>query len=128
MLRWWLAAPQGGLVGPALVKCELIGEHDAVPRTRRMTLADGVVDDEQLFYQNNDTRRIYYGKSEPAGSAVSGYFASTYVDEIDGDACTLHVSSRFDVRPEADLPAIVARFEMIYAAIFNGYRRYFSRA
>jgi hypothetical protein len=127
MLRWWPSAEQGGLAGPALVRCDLIGAHGAVPRTRRMTLANGAVVDEQILYQNDETRRIYYGKS--ATSEVTGYIASTYVDEIDAGRCALQVSSQFDVSPGAEVPAIVARFAAIYEqAIFNGFRRYFARA
>jgi hypothetical protein len=91
MFRWRLTAEQGGAPGPALVKCELIGEPGAVPRTRRMTLGNGAIGEEQLFYQNDETRRIYYSKN--ATAEVSGYIASAYVDEIDGKSCTLHVSS-----------------------------------
>jgi len=128
MLRWWLTCEQGGLFGPALVKCDLIGEDDAVSLTRRMTLENCAVIDELLFYQNDETRRIYYIRSEPTGSEVTGYVATTYVDVNDGDDCTLHVSSRFDVGPGADLPAVIARFEAIYEAIFSGYKKYFSSA
>lgn len=126
MFRWRLTAEEGGAPGPALVACALIGEHGAVPRTRRMTLDDGTIIEEQIFYQNDETRRIYYDKNATAD--VTGYIASAYVDESDGENCTLHLSSRFDVSPEADLAAIVARFEAIYEkAIFNGFRRYFGR-
>ena len=54
MLRWWLTVGQGGLPGPTLVKCDLVGEHGAVPRTRRMTLDTGAVVEEQIFYQNDE--------------------------------------------------------------------------
>jgi hypothetical protein len=128
MLRWWLTADQGGLAGPTLVECDLVGEQGAVPRTRRMTLDNGVVVEEQIFYQNDETRRLYYSKSEPAGSDVSGYIASAYVDEIDGDRCTMHVSSWFDLRSHADVSAAARRFESIYEAIFNGFQCYFSKA
>ena len=111
-----------------MVRCDLVGEPGAVPRTRRMTLANGIVVEEQIFYQNDEARRLYCGKSEPAGSSVSGYIASAYVDEIDGDRCTMHISSWFDVRSRADLPPAAARFETIYQAIFNGFRNYFSKA
>ena len=33
-------------------------------RTRVMTLANGTVTEEQLFYQNDETRRIFYRKSD----------------------------------------------------------------
>jgi hypothetical protein len=127
MFRWRLTAEEGGAPGPALVKCELIGAPGAVPRTRRMTLDNGAIIEEQIFYQNDETRRIYYDKN--ATPEVTGYIASAYVDAIDGETCTLHLSSRFDVSPDADLAATVARFETIYEkAIFNGFRRYFAKA
>jgi len=126
MFRWRLTAEEGGAPGPALVACELIGEHGAVPRTRRMTLGNGAIVEEQISYQDDETRRIYYSKNATAD--VTGYIASAYVDEIDGENCTLHLSSRFDVSPEADLGATIARFEVIYEkAIFNGFRRYFAK-
>jgi hypothetical protein len=126
MFRWRLTAEQGGAPGPALVACELIGERGAVPRARRMTLGNGAIVEEQLFYQNDETRRIYYDKN--ATAEISGYIASAYVDEIDGEHCTLHLSSSFDVSPEADLAATIARFEAIYEkAIFNGFRSYFAK-
>jgi hypothetical protein len=126
MLRWRLSAEEGGAPGPALVKCELIGAHGAVPRTRRMTLANSTIVEEQIFYQNDETRRIYYDKN--ATEEVTGYVASAYVDAIDGETCTLHLSSRFDVSPQADLAATIARFAAIYEkAIFNGFRRYFAK-
>jgi hypothetical protein len=125
MFRWRLTAEEGGAPGPALVACALIGEPGAVPRTRRMTLGNGAIIEEQIFYQNDETRRIYYSKS--ATVDVAGYIAGAYVDEIDGENCTLHLSSSFDVSPDSDLAAIVARFEAIYEkAIFNGFRRYFA--
>lgn len=128
MQRWWLTAEQGGLAGPTLVACGLVGEHGAVPRTRRMMLDNGAIVEEQIFYQNDETRRLYYKKSESAGSDVSGYVASAYVDEIDGDHCLMHVSSWFDLRSPADVPAAAARFEAIYQAIFDGFQNYFSKA
>lgn len=126
MLRWWLPAERGGLPGPTLVKCDLIGEYDAVPRTRRMTLDSGAVVEEKLFYQDNDSRRIHYVKSEPPGSPISGYIATSYVDVIDDDRCTLHISSSFDVQLPADVQATASRFEIIYEAIFRGFQNYFS--
>ncbi len=124
LLRWWLTAEDDGLRGPALVECELIGEHGSVPRTRRMTLANGTVTDEQLFYQNDQTRRIFYSKSDD--QSVTGYVASTYVDAIEGGGCAVHISSMFDVRDPAGRATAAARFETVYAAMFRGYRRYFT--
>jgi Polyketide cyclase / dehydrase and lipid transport len=124
MLRWWLAAEDGGLGGPRLVACELVGADDEVPRTRRMSLENGVVTEEQLFYQNDQARRIYYSKLPDRD--ITGYVASTYVDEIDSRTCVVHITSQFDVRSGADSPAARARFEAVYAAMFRGFQRYFS--
>jgi hypothetical protein len=70
MLRWWLPAEKGGLRGPVLIGCELIGMPGSVPRTRRMTLSDGTVAEETIVYQNDETRRIHYTKSDD--QAVTG--------------------------------------------------------
>jgi uncharacterized protein YndB with AHSA1/START domain len=125
MLRWWLTAEAGGAPGPALIRCELIGKRGSVPRTRRMTLGNGTVVDEQIFYQNDETKRIHYRKSDDR--SVTGYVASTYVDETEGGYCTVHISSMFDARDPAGRAPAAARFEAVYAAMFDGYRRYFTR-
>jgi hypothetical protein len=39
MSRWHLTAEDGGLRGPTLASCELVGAPHEVPRTRRMLLA-----------------------------------------------------------------------------------------
>lgn len=127
MLRWWLTAEQGGLPGPPLVKCDLVGERGVVPRTRRMTLDSGLVVEEQIFHQDDNSRRIYYSRTEPPGSPVSGYIATAYVDDIEGDRCTLHISSSFDVQFPADPEAAAIRFEIIYQSIFRCFQNYFSR-
>ena len=126
MLRWWLPAEEGGLRGPALVSCTLIGQPGSVPRTRRMTLANGTVADETIFYQNDQTRRIWYTKSDEPN--LTGYVASTYVDELEDGGCTVHLCSRFDVNDPDQNKAAAARFDAVYAAMFDGYRRYLSRA
>jgi hypothetical protein len=127
MLRWWLPVEQGGLAGPTLVKCDLIGEHGAVPRTRRITLDTGAVVEEQVFYQNDDTRRIYYSRSEPSGSDISGYIATTFVDETGSDCCVMRIASSFDARSQTSAQAATERFEAVYGAIFLGFRKYFAR-
>lgn len=124
MLRWWPRAEDGGPRGPRLVACELIGAEDEVPRTRRMSLENGIVTEEQLFYQNDEARRIYYSKLPDRD--ITGYVATTYVDEIDGSTCLVHITSQFDVRSSADSSAARARFESVYAAMFRGFQRYFS--
>ncbi len=123
MLRWSTSAKREGPLG-RLVKCELIGEHDKVPRTRRMILASGAAIDEELVYQNDETQRIYYRKNDAFGTV--GYVASSYVDELDGQKSRLHISSWFDVAPDVDADAVVARFDGIYSGIFEGFKQYFS--
>jgi hypothetical protein len=121
MLRWSRSARRAGPLG-LLLKCELIGEADKVPRVRRMTLGSGAVVEEELFYQNDETRRIYYRKNDAFGTI--GYIASSYVDEGDAGRSTLHISSSFDTDGDAALAA--ARFEAIYDGIIDGFRDYFS--
>ena len=121
MPRWSLSARRGGPLG-TLVKCELIGEANMIPRTRRMILDSGASVEEELFYQNDDTKRIYYRKNDAFGT--TGYIASSYVDELDDGRCILHISSWFDFEAEASVAA--ARFEAIYQGIFDGFKAYFS--
>lgn len=120
MMRWSLSAKSGGPLG-TLVKCELIGEPGEVPRTRRMTLSSGVAVEEELFYEDNETRRIYYRKDDAFGTR--GYLACSYVDAIDDRRCRLHIMSWFDFEGEAAAGA--TRFEAIYRGIFEGFRQYF---
>ena len=127
MMRWWLVAEQGGLAGPTLVSCELIGEHGLLPRARRMTLSNGLVVEEQIFYQDDNSRRIYYNRIEPPSSPINGYIATASVDDVQDDRCSLHISSSFDVRFPGDPQAAVDRFELVYHSIFRGFRNYFSK-
>ena len=127
MLRWHLTPEQGGLPGPPMIRCELVGEFDAVPRTRRMIFNNGRVIEEQIFYQSDEHRRIYYTKDEPPDSDLSGYVASAYVDEIDSNTCALHVTSWFDARTGDAAEVASIFFGNVYRAIFNGFRGYFAR-
>jgi hypothetical protein len=56
-----------------------------------MTLSDGRMAEETIIYQNDETRRIHYTKSDD--QAVTGYFATTYVDDLEDTRCALHISS-----------------------------------
>lgn len=123
MLRWSLSAKRGGPLG-TLVKCELIGEANNIPRTRRMILDSGAAIDEELFYQDDEAKRIYYRKND--GYGTRGYIASSYVDELDDRRCRLHILSWFDAAPEGEAPTAAARFEAIYEGIFDGFKAYFS--
>jgi hypothetical protein len=125
MLRWWLPAERGGLQGPTLVGCELLGAPTAVPRTRRMTLSSGIAVEETVVYQNDRTRRIHYVR--PDDATATGYAATTYVDDLSGGGCLVHISSAFDVLYPDDGASSTARFRAVYAAMFRGYRDYFSR-
>lgn len=125
MLRWWLPAEQGGLQGVQLIDCKLIGMPDAVPRTRRMVLSGGATVDETIVYQNDQQRRIHYLKADD--QLISGYAATTYVDELEQGGCVVYISSGFDVRTPAERESGAARFEAVYAAMFKGYSEYFAR-
>ena len=126
MLQWWLPAEKGGLQGVQLLGCELIGTPGSVPRTRRMTLSDGALVDETIVYQNDDSRRIHYIKADD--QSITGYAATTYVDELEDGCCTVYISSEFDVRSPAERVSGAARFEAVYAAMFKGYVEYFARS
>jgi hypothetical protein len=121
MMRWSLSAKRGGALG-TLVRCELIGEVDKIPRTRRMILSSGATVEEELFYQNNETKRIYYRKTDTFGTR--GYLASSYVDEDDGRSSRLHILSWFEAEVEASVAA--ARYDVIYGGIFEGFKTYFA--
>src|SRR5262249_15814639 len=121
MLRWSLSAKRAGPLG-TLVKCELIGRADEIPRTLRMTLDSGATVDEELFYQDDETRRIYYRKNDSFGT--KGYIPSSYVDALESTRCRLPISSWFD----ADQEASAARYETIYQGILDSFKAYFSTA
>ena len=121
MMRWSLSARRGGALG-TLVGCELIGEAGKVPRTRRMILSSGAAVEEELFYQNNETKRITYRKTDTFGTR--GYVASSYVDAVDSRTSRLHILSWFDA--EEDSSAAAARYSAIYEGIFEGFRTYFA--
>jgi hypothetical protein len=121
MMRWSLNAKRGGPLG-ALIRCELIGEKSGVPRTRRMILDSGVAVEEELFYQDDASRRIYYRKSD--GFGTKGYIASSYIEEVDQYRCRFHILSWFDFEGEASTG--VARYQGIYKGIFAGFKAYFS--
>ena len=125
MMRWWLSAEEGGLEGPSLVACTLVGELDGVPRKRRMQLGNGAIVEEEVFYQNNEMRRIHYIKAD--AHDIKGYVASTYVDERDSTTCTVHVSSTFDAVPPLSSESAIDRFRAVYRAMFNGYQHYFGK-
>ena len=121
MMRWSLSAKREGALG-SLASCELIGEADKVPRTRRMILSSGATIEEELFYQNDETKRIYYRKTDTFGTR--GYLASSYVDELADRRSRLHILSWFDAEQEAAVAA--ARYEAIYGGIFEGFKAYFA--
>lgn len=121
MMRWSLSAKRGGALG-TLVGCDLIGEADKIPRTRRMILSSGAAVEEELFYQNDETKRIYYRKSDTFGT--KGYIASSYVDELDDRKSRLHILSWFDAEQEA--AAAAARYDAIYGGMFEGFKAYFA--
>lgn len=121
MMRWSLSAKRGGALG-TLVGCELIGEPDKVPRTRRMILSSGATVEEELFYQNDATKRIAYRKTDAFGTR--GYVASSYVDEVNDRKSRLHILAWFDA--EEDASAAAARYAAIYEGIFEGFRTYFA--
>lgn len=120
MMHWSLSAKRASPLG-MLVKCELIGRTHEVPRRRRMMLDSGITVEEELIYQNDETRRIHYRKTDTFGT--SAYIASSYVEAIDDGRCRLHILSWFDA---GDDPSSAARYKGIYQGIFDGFKAYFS--
>jgi hypothetical protein len=121
MMRWSLSAKGAGPLG-TLIRCDLAGERNGIPRTRRMILSSGVAVEEQLFYQDDASRRIYYRKSD--GFGTKGYIASSYVEEVGEYRCRFHILSWFDFEGEASAGS--ARYKAIYKGIFDGFKAYFS--
>ena len=124
MERWHLTPEDGGLTGPTLTSCELVGAPHEVPRTRRMLLDNGAVIEERLWYQDDQARRMYYTKS-PDSTSI-GYAATTYVDALDAHTCVVHIASQFDVPAGVDASASAARYEAVYDAMCRGFQRYFA--
>jgi CheY-like chemotaxis protein len=60
--------------------------------------------------------------------AVTGYLATTYVDDLEDTRCAVRISSGFDVFNTTGHTTAAARFEAVYMAMFDGYRRYFTRS
>ena len=114
MMRWSLSAKRGGALG-TLARCELIGEADKVPRTRRMIVSSGAAVEEQLFYQNDETKRIYYRKTDTFGTR--GYIASSYVDELDDRRSRLHIQSAGSTprRKQRSRQRATTRFTGVYS-------------
>jgi hypothetical protein len=79
-------------------------------------VSNGPVAVETVVYQNDQTRRIHYTKADD--QTITGYLATTYVDDLDGTRCVVHISSAFDVLDPAARTGAAARFEAIYAAMF----------
>ena len=67
------------------------------------------------------TRRIHYTKSDD--QAVTGYFATTYVDDLEDTRCALYISSVFDISNPAGHTTAAARYEAVYMAMFAQIRR-----
>ena len=87
-----------------------------------MILSSGAAVEEELFYQNDETKRIYYRKTDTFGTR--GYLASSYVDELNDRRSRLHILSWFDAEQEAAVAA--ARYDAIYGGIFDGFKAYFA--
>jgi hypothetical protein len=74
-MRWWLPAELGGLGGPALVSCELVGTQKRGAAFTSDAPQRRSVGVEQVIYQDDDARRTYYTKS--ADIQMTGYPATT---------------------------------------------------
>lgn len=133
--KWWVKPEDGGRPGPDIASVELVGEPDAVPRTRVVRHVIGSAVDETLLVQNDETRRIYYNmvfRPNPGGAVLrsefSNYLATTMVDPLPGGQTLMTFKSEFDLVPEADMNLMRSVIERTYSdAIVNGFNRYFEK-
>jgi len=84
-----------------------------------MILDSGVTVEEELIYQNDEAKRIYYRKKDALRTI--GYIASSYVDQIDDRKSRLHILSWFDVAPDEEASVAAARFKTINRGTFEGF-------
>jgi hypothetical protein len=122
MLKWWPRGVDGASAG--LVGCVLVGGQNDIPRRRQMELDDGSFTEEELVYQNDQLRRIYYTKIDDLH--VRSYLASSFVDEMSPTRCSIHVNSTFDALPPLSALSAAARFRAVYDSMFDGYESYFA--
>lgn len=133
--RWWVKPAEGGRPGPDVASCELVGDPDAVPRTRVVRHVTGSAVDETLLMQDDEAKRIYYDmifRPNPDGAVLRSefrnYHATTTLDTLPTGQTLMTFKSEFDLVAEADMDLMRSIIERTYSdAILNGFRKYFAR-
>ena len=133
--RWWIKPEDGGRPGPNIASVELVGEPDAVPRTRVVRHVTGSAVDEKLWMQDDVTKRIVYDmafRPNPNGAVLRSEFrnslATKMMDTLPTGETLMTFKSEFDIIEEADLNLMVSLIERTYSdAILKGFRRYFEK-
>lgn len=120
-LRW---IPKGSY---DLVRVELEGGFNEVPRTRAMWTSDGRLLREKLLHQDDRARRIYYILDNDAIPGVHNYLTTITVEELKPDKCQMEFSSNFDViDPAVDAEQCKLFVESAYDDFFlKGFANYF---
>ena len=91
----WAGFPMAAKI-PGLESSTLVGEPSDIPCVRRLRFAGGMDLAEELFYQNDETRRYYCRIFDSELSPWRGYIASLFIDEIDADRCMVRLRAWCD--------------------------------
>ena len=81
---------------PGLESSTLVGEPSAIPRTRLMCFAAGMSVAEELFHQDDASRRYYYRIPDDGLMPWRGFLASLCIDEIDEGRCMVRLRAWCD--------------------------------
>ena len=81
---------------PGLESSTLIGELSDLPRVRRLRFATGMEVAEELFHQDDRSRRYCCRIVDDEALPWRGYIASLFIDEIDADRCTVRLRAWCD--------------------------------
>lgn len=120
--------------GMKVMDCWLLGEPDAVPRTRVMSRGEGAVENgapmenhEVLLVSDQVAHRLYYDATDGFAPGIRNYIASWSFDELEDGGCMMTITSNFDCVP-ADLgEQNHAMLQQVYVAIASSLDKYFKK-
>ena len=81
---------------PGLESSTMEGEATAIPRTRHLRFAGGVNVAEEMFHQDDESRRYYCRTIDDGSTPWRGYLASLVVDELGGGRCIVRMRAWCD--------------------------------
>ncbi|WP_419825997.1 SRPBCC family protein [Sphingomonas sp.] len=81
---------------PGLESSILVGEATAVPRTRLLRFAGGMSVSEELFHQDDASRRYYCRTLADGSMPWRGYLASLVIDESGQGRCMVRLRAWCD--------------------------------